>query len=154
MAIFGTSLRDIEKAIHDWDRGDARTEKQCRDSLVVFLGERFQKAQLIKEYGKGRLRVDVYIKFAEGLAKAWHGQHECFIELKYGLKSRSALQRAIGQLELYVREKALPCLYVVCGAQDKNATQEIERSINEKNELLQAGLSLFTGEKSITLYLK
>ena len=134
MASFGTSLDDIKKAVRSWRPGDAKTEKQCRDSLAQLLEKRFPKADVIKEYGRGRLRVDVYVKFGQGLSRAWHGEHQCFIEVKYGLRSRSALQRAIGQLDQYMREKALPCVFVVCGAQDRNTLRDLERAIKDQND--------------------
>ena len=137
MGLLGSPLDDVEKIVRKWKPQDARTEAQCKKSLTKFLEENLEDSTVIKEYGKGRLRADIYVKYSPYLLKKFLKGDECFIELKYGFKSRTQLQRLIGQIHQYVDEKLLPCLIVLCGDCERHSVQELERFINSQNEKLE-----------------
>ena len=133
MGIFGTNLNDIEKAIRAWRPRGAKKESDYRNSLVKALQKKFPKADVIKDYGKGRLRTDLFMKFGSLGERIWSGQTECYIEMKNKLITRPEFQRLTGQIEQYIKAEALPMIVVICGKTEKSSLRELGDFIKAKN---------------------
>ena len=76
----------VSKYIDEWSAKGCSSEKDCEDSLYLFLHDRLPKLQIVKQYGRGRSHVDLLI------------QDKVMVELKYDLTSTGEYQRLIGQL--------------------------------------------------------
>lgn len=135
---WGISTRQVQKAIADWQPGDSRTEAQCKNSLARFLKDEFPKAEVIKEYGIGRLRIDIYMNFRNRFLQGPLGPagKECFIEIKYDFQSRAKLQRLIGQVHQYVNVEAYPLFVVFCGEGESNSIEEFQEFLRKQNDKL------------------
>jgi len=85
---FGT----VHEVIESWRPKGYTPEKEFEQSLLRKLQRELKKQKIQTQYGSGRQRVDIVV----------HGKVP--IEVKKDLKSTSALQRTIGQLEQYLQD--------------------------------------------------
>jgi len=69
MGLFGTTLDDVRRLIEKWAPERFTSEVQYRNDLADFLEARIKRSRVTKEYGKGRLRADLHVKFAGTIGK-------------------------------------------------------------------------------------
>ena len=79
----------VAKLVREWSPDECASEKGCEDSLYVFLHDRLDEMQIIRQFGRGRARVDLMVA------------EKVMVELKYTLTSTSEYQRLVGQLVEY-----------------------------------------------------
>ena len=110
--------------INRWKPGKYKTEKDYEKSLYNFLEKQLPDIEIVKQFGIGRTKVDIAVA------------RRVFIEIKYNLNSTSKLQRLIGQLSLYKKEKDEDLIILLCGDFDKNMMMQLEREVEEQNRKL------------------
>ncbi len=110
--------------INKWKPGKCKTEKDYEKSLYNFLEKQLPDIEIVKQFGIGRTKVDIAVA------------RKVFIEIKYNLNSTSKLQRLIGQLSLYKKEKDEDLIILLCGDFDKNMMMQLEREVEEQNRKL------------------
>lgn len=106
------SVGQVEDLIKKWKPRSYETEKGYEESLKNYLEKKLEGIEIIKQYGKGRARVDL----AAG--------NKIFIELKKDLKTTGQLQRLIGQLEIYAKNLD-NIIIVICGEVDKSLFKQL-----------------------------
>ncbi len=92
----------VRKIIESWQPVNCHTEKQFENSLMIKLQKELKGIKIQSQYGSGRQKVDIVVN------------DKIPIEIKKDLKSSSALQRTIGQLEQYLKSWETVIL-VLCG---------------------------------------
>ncbi len=106
----------VAKIIKEWSATGCTSEKECEDSLYALLHERFPEIQIIRQYGRGRSRVDLMVA------------EKVMIELKYTLTSTSEYQRLVGQLIEY-KDWHKDILLVLVGDTERSILKQLERTI-------------------------
>ncbi len=100
------------QAIESWRPRGCKTEKDYENSLVKKLRKELVNQTIIQQYGSGRQRVDIVV------------HNKVPIEVKKDLKTTAALQRAIGQLNLYLKDwKGI--ILVLCGEVSPDLMRDI-----------------------------
>ena len=85
---FGT----VREIIESWRPKGCTTEKKYEQSLLRKLQKELKEQKIQIQYGSGRQRVDIVVN------------GKVPIELKKDLKTTSALQRTIGQIDQYLQD--------------------------------------------------
>ena len=86
----------VTKLVEAWEPGTLKNEKQYENSLYDFLIENLEGIEVIKQYGKGRMRADLIVN------------NNVIIELKNNLDATTKYQRLIGQLSDYKDSQGPP----------------------------------------------
>lgn len=98
--------------LHDKRRRIPATEKGWENVLLEHLRESLPDLQIIPQAGAGMVRGDIVIE-----RKAFFGLGAVvrdIVELKLGMSFTGTLQRLIGQIETYLKEKGRTFV-VICG---------------------------------------
>lgn len=111
---FGT----VKEIIESWQPINCNTEKDFEESLSKELENKLKNQKIQKQYGSGRQKFDIVV------------HNKVPIELKKDIKSTSALQRTIGQLELYLKDWDKLFL-VICGHIEHDIRQDLEKYIED-----------------------
>lgn len=117
------SIDYIKNLIMKWEPIDCKTEKDFENSLYNFLHLNLSKAQITKQYAKGRIKADIVI------------DEKYIIELKNKLISRSNYQRLIGQLIEY-KEWEGSIIVLLIGETDQNFIKEIKSFLKKEDDSL------------------
>src|SRR5262245_25669115 len=86
-------IRYIAALIDEWNPSGCTSEKDCENSLFSFLHESLFDKQIVRQYGRGRARVDLMV------------DDKVMIEIKFNLTSTSEYQRLVGQMVEYAEWK-------------------------------------------------
>jgi len=124
---FGFNLNPVGTVtdiIKKWKPGVCETEKDYEKSLYTFLEKQLPDIEVINQFGIGRTKVDIAVG------------RKVFIEIKYNLNSTSKLQRLIGQLSLYKKEKDEDLIILICGDVDKNILRQLKDEVEEYNRTM------------------
>ncbi len=126
---FGFNLNPVgivTDIIKRWRPGKCKTEKEYEKSLYTFLEKQLPDIEIIKQFGIGRTKVDIAIG------------RKVFIEIKHKFNSTSKLQRLLGQLSLYKKEKDEDLIILLCGDVDKNILRQLKDEVEKynRNQLL------------------
>ena len=113
--------------IEAWEPGFLKNEKQYENSLYDYLTENLEGIEIIKQYGKGRMRADLVVN------------DEVIIELKNNLDATTKYQRLIGQLSDY-KEWDGPVVIVLCGKTDPGLLKKVEKYVKEHVDAVSFGV--------------
>ena len=114
----------VTDIIKRWRPGKCKTEKEYEKSLYTFLEKQLPDIEITKQFGIGRTKVDIAVG------------RKVFIEIKYKLNSTSKLQRLLGQLSLYKKEKEEDLIILLCGNVDKNILRQLKDEVEEYNRTM------------------
>lgn len=115
---FGLFDKVIE-IIKNWEPEYDNGEKEIKLSLYEELKKELKGQRIIKEYGLERERVDIVVS------------DNVPIEIKLNLVDKNEIQRALGQLELYLRK--WPVIYLIlCGDISEDFLFALKKQIEDK----------------------
>lgn len=112
----------VGKLIKSWKPGTLKNEKKYEDSLYDYLMEGLEGVDVVKQYGKGRLRADLVVN------------DNIIIELKHNMDSTGKHQRLVGQLDEYKQWEG-PVFIVLCGKTDPNLLKKIKKYASDQGDL-------------------
>lgn len=138
MAFKFDPMGKVKGIIKEWKPRKCKTEKDYEVSLFKCLEKKLPDIDVIRQFGIGRVKADISVG------------REIYIEIKNNLNSISKLQRLIGQLVLYEREKINNLIILVCGQVDKNIMSQLKREVEKYNNQLDL-LNLVGGDAVIIM---
>ena len=112
-----------ERLITSWKPKGCSTEKELEQSLVRKLRKELKNHKIETQYGSGSQRIDIVI---DGKVP---------IEIKRYLKTTSALQRIIGQLDLYL-ENWEKIILALCGEIKPNLLIQLKEYVEDKTDII------------------
>lgn len=118
----------VATLVESWEPGTLKNEKQYEDSLYDYILENLEGIEVIKQYGRGRMRADLVVN------------DDVIIELKNNLDATSKCQRLIGQLSDY-KEWDGPIIVVLCGKTDPNLLKKVEKFAEDHIEATGIGVT-------------
>lgn len=98
----------IAGLIEKWTPPEYESEGEYEKDLYGYLNENLKGIEVTRQFGSSRSRVDICVG------------RKVYVELKKDLDSTAKLQRLLGQLHLYAKEKWGVVLLVVVGKTDPN----------------------------------
>ncbi len=106
------SISEVENLVKAWKPRGCATEKDFENSLHNYLEKKLKGVEIIKQYARGRTKVDLAIA------------NKIFLELKKDLKNKSQFITLIGQMEDYPKQFD-NIMIVICGEADKNLLKRV-----------------------------
>ncbi len=116
---FWSPKNTVSRLIKEWNPEGCASERECEDSLYLFLHARLDDKQIIRQYGKGRARVDLMV------------DDKVMVELKYALTSTSEYQRLVGQLVEY-KDWHKDILVVLVGETEPSLLKQLQRVLEKE----------------------
>jgi hypothetical protein len=112
------NLGSIKKLIEKWKPPTYKSEGEYEKDLYKYLCDNTNGLEIVRQYGSSRVKVDLCV------------EKKVFIELKKDLNSTSKLQRLIGQLELYRKEKFGQIILILIGETDQNLEKHVKDTLS------------------------
>ena len=109
----------VSRLVKEWSPDGCSTEKECEDSLYEFLHDRLDEKKIIRQYGRGRARVDLMV------------DEKVMVELKFALTSTSEYQRLVGQLIEY-KDWNKNILVVLVGETERSLLKQLQSVIDSE----------------------
>jgi hypothetical protein len=105
--------------IQKWTPPEFKSEGEYEKDLYGYLHDNLNGIEVTRQFGSSRSRVDICVG------------RKVFVELKKDLDSTAKLQRLLGQLQLYAKEKWEFVLLVVVGQADKNLLAQAKEGLEK-----------------------
>lgn len=121
MAFNYDPIGKVRGIVKKWKPRKCSTEKDYESSLFRFLEKELPDIEVVKQYGIGRAKFDIAVG------------RKVFIEIKNRLDSTSKLQRLIGQLTIYKKEKVDNIVILICGKSDRNLLSQLNKEVKRHN---------------------
>ena len=118
------------EVIESWRPRGCKTEKDYENSLVKKLEKELVKQTIIPQWASGRQRFDIMV------------DNKVPIEVKKDLKSTAALQRAIGQLDGYLKDWERVIL-VLCGDTPRDICKDLKKYAERRSTLIYPRVYLY-----------
>lgn len=117
MSMVWDAIGTVADLVKEWKPRDCRTEAHFEKSLYDFLMDNSKGIDVVRQYGKGRARVDIAV------------DDQVFIEVKLNLDTTDKYHKLVGQIESYLKKGLDNLIVVLCGSSDKGLVHDLNSHI-------------------------